>query len=224
MHQHSRHRVYIHGAGRRGASAWPGLAHEHGEFLSFAPGSSIGDQTEVLLQSRAGLPSLLFAHSIGAVPAVLAAATGELDLSGLVLVEPALYDIARGDAAIERHIAAVTEARAQAADGNPRGFWGIVRPLMFGGSFDEALWADERPVADHWSRTNIPWGHGVRTEMLDGIPTLIVTGGWNEEYERIAALLAARGAEHVALTGADHRPQDMPAFSDVVGDFEARLR
>lgn len=224
MQQHSRRRVYIHGAGRRGASAWPGLAHEYGEFLSFTPGSSIDDQTEVLLQNDPGRPGLLFAHSIGAVPAVLAAATGELEISGLVLVEPALYDIARGDAAVERHIAAVTEARAQAADGNLRGCWGILRPLMFGGPFDEALWADERSVADHWSTTNVPWGHGVRAEMLDGIRTLIVTGGWNDEYERIADMLAARGAEHVVLSGADHRPQDVPAFSDVVGDFEAHLR
>ncbi len=223
MQQHPSRRVYIHGAGRRGASAWPGLAHEHGDFLSFAPGSSIGEQTEVLVHNGAGRPGFLFAHSIGAVPAVLAAATDRLDLSGLVLVEPALYDIARGDAVIERHVAAVTEARTQAAGGNLRGFWGILRPLMFGGSFDEALWPEERSIADHWSTTNVPWGHGVRAEMLDGIPTLIVTGGWNEEYEHIAALLAARGAEHVVLAGAEHRPQDVPTFSAVVGDFEARV-
>lgn len=216
--------LYIHGAERRGTAAWPALDHEQGSFLSFEPGSTIAEQADLLMKTRAERRNLFFAHSIGAVPAVLAAASGRLDIAGLVLVEPALYDIARGEAVIERHIAAVSEARCQAADGNLRGFWAILRPLMFGGGFDAARWDDERRVAEHWSTTNIPWGHGVRAEMLDGIPTLIVTGGWNEEYDLIAELLGARGAEHVVLTGAEHRAQDLPAFGDVVREFGTRLR
>lgn len=216
--------LYIHGAGRRGTSAWPAFAHEPGDFLSFDAGSSVAEQSDVLVKSRLGLRNLFFAHSIGAVPAVLAAASGKIDVAGLVLVEPALYDFVRGESVIERHIAVVAEARSQAADGNLRGFWAIFRPLMFGGSFDAALWRDERPVAEHWSMTNVPWGHGLRPEMLDSIPTLVVTGGWNVEYEVIAEHLRARGAEHTVLTGAAHRPQDLPAFGEIARDFAARLR
>jgi len=39
----------------------------------------------------------------------------------------------------------------------------------------------------------------------------------------IAGLLAARGAEHVVLAGAQHRPQDLPAFAEVVQSFEDSL-
>lgn len=167
-------------------------------------------------------PTTLFAHSIGAVPAVLATAS-EPHGAALVLIEPALYDLVRGEPAIERHISAVTEARDQAADGNLRGFWSILRPLMFGGPFDAALWDEERSLAEHWASTNVAWGHGLRSELLDGIPTLVVTGGWNDEYELIAERLHARGADHTVLKGAAHRAQDVPAFADVVHDFEARL-
>ncbi|MGM7697039.1 hypothetical protein [Microbacterium sp. A84] len=176
-------RLYIHGAGRRGTAAWPAADHALGEFLSFEPGSMIPEQVEWLVRSCSKQRTVLFAHSIGAVPAVLAAASGDLGIAGLVLVEPALYDIARGEAEVERHISSVTEARAQADAGNLRGFWAIMRPLMFGGPFDADVWEAERPVAEHWADTNVPWGHGIRDHMLAGIPTLVVTGGWNEEAE-----------------------------------------
>ena len=151
-------------------------------------------------------------------------AAGAMQPTGLVLVEPALYDIARARPVIERHIGIVTEARAQADAGNLRGFWAMLRPLMFGGPFDEGRWDDERPLAQRWAVTNLPWGHGVRDHMLDGIPTLVVTGGWNDEYEVIAGILAGRGARYVVLPGAQHRPQDLEEFAGVVADFEAELR
>lgn len=214
-------RLFIHGAGRRGRDAWPEISTTNGEFLSFEPGSSIAEQMETIRDVCGDRRLTLFAHSIGAVPAVLAARS--LDLSGLVLVEPALYDIARGNPAVERHISAVTEARAQAEDGNLRGFWAIQRPLMFGGPFDEDRWEAEQEVAAHWSTTNAPWGHGIRPEMLAGIATLVITGGWNAEYEVIAALLADHGAACRILTGAAHRPQDVVGFAALVDEFERSL-
>lgn len=220
MHFDRPNRLFIHGAGRRGSDAWPAFDEDDGEFLSFPDGSAIAEQASAIRDGCATGRTTLFAHSIGAVPASLAVAE-PVEVVGLVLVEPALYDIARGDAAIERHIAAVTEARAIAALGDLRGFWALLRPLMFGGSFDEARWEDEKPVAERWAVTNVPWGHGVRASMLDGLPALVVTGGWNAEYETIAEVLAAHGAEHRVLSGAGHRPQDMAGFADLVAEFES---
>ena len=140
-----------------------------------------------------------------------------------MLVEPALYDIARGHEALERHIAIVSEARSQAHAGDLRSFWAILRPLMFGGPFDADTWDDERAVAQHWSTTSLPWGHGVRPAMLKGIPTLVVTGGWNAEYERIAERLTSDGATHTVLEGFAHRPQDAPGFAAAAADFERAL-
>ncbi|UNK69394.1 hypothetical protein [Microbacterium sp. H1-D42] len=215
-------RLYVHGAGRRGDAAWPHVTGAREvDFVSFPNASSIAAQVEKLIALCGGERMLIFAHSIGAVPVVLAA--DRLDIAGLVLVEPALYDLARGEEAIERHIAIVTEARSQADNGDLVAFWAILRPLMFGGPFEPATWDDERPLAEHWASTNLPWGHGVRAGMLRGIPTLVATGGWNAEYERIAARLASDGATHVVLEGFAHRPQDSPSFGAAVADFKRDL-
>ncbi|HWK77519.1 alpha/beta hydrolase [Microbacterium sp.] len=216
--------VFIHGAGRRGAAAWPGIGSDAGLFLSFEPGSSIAEQVDVLVAACSGRRPLLFAHSIGAVPAVLAATSGRIQVAALVLVEPALYDIVRGEPSIERHISAVTEARARATEGDLRGFWAILRPLMFGGPFDPDAWEMERPAAERWATTNVPWGHGVRRGMISGIPTLVVTGGWNDEYETIARALLEEGAEHRVIEGAQHRPQDLPGFAAIVAAFRQTTR
>ncbi|CAH0123826.1 hypothetical protein SRABI76_00065 [Microbacterium oxydans] len=213
-------RLFIHGAGRRGADAWPGFAS--GDFLEFPATSTIDAQVDMLIHEHSARRSIVFAHSIGAVPAVLAAATGRMNIVGLVLVEPALYDISRGSVSIERHIGIVSEARAQASAGDLRGFWRILRPLMFGGRFDAAKWNAERPLAERWASTNPPWGHGVRPSALTGVPTLVVTGGWNDEYEAIAAVLAAHGAEHHVVRGAGHRAQDMAEFGPIVDRFLRR--
>lgn len=76
-------------------------------------------------------PSFLVAHSLGAVPAAMAYGAGAISASHVVLLEPALYDVARGDGSIERHIGPVTEARQRAAQGDLYGYWQIVGPLMF---------------------------------------------------------------------------------------------
>ncbi|WP_101845971.1 alpha/beta hydrolase [Zhihengliuella sp. ISTPL4] len=216
------HRVFLHGAGRRGIAAWPSQDPESGTFLSFPPDSSISAQADALVASERDRKPNLFAHSIGAVTAVRALADG-LRVSGLVLVEPALYDIARGAAPIERHIAVVTEARARAADDDLYGFWSILRPLMFGGPATRERWEDERAVAQRWATTNLPWGHGIRTRSLHGVPMLVVTGGWNEEYELIGRRLVDVGAHHVVLSGFAHRPQDHPDFPAAVAAFERSL-
>jgi len=216
-------RVFIHGAGRRGIDAWPTSDAADGDFVSFAPGSTIPEQVATLIDSYSDARVVLHAHSLGAVPAVLAAASDRLDVEGLVLVEPALYDIARGEHAIERHIAIVTEAREQAAEGELQGFWAIFRPLMFGVGFDVERWATERAAAERWASSNVPWGHGVRGGMITGIPTLVITGGWNDEYETIARALARRGAQHDVLAGAAHRPQDLPGFAPLVEEFTHSL-
>lgn len=216
------HRVFLHGAGRSGTTAWPSHTPESGTFLSSPQDSTIEGQADALVQGERGRKPLVFAHSIGTVTAVRAVADG-LRVSGLVLVEPALYDIARGEAPIERHIAVVTEARARAADDDLFGFWSILRPLMFGGPAIRERWEDERGVARRWATTNLPWGHGVRPRFLHGVPMLVVTGGWNEEYELIARRLVDVGADHIVLRGFAHRPQDHPDFPAAVTAFERSL-
>lgn len=216
-----RERVYVHGGGRRGVDAWPHVDEGDATFVSFPAGTSIDDQAHALADELGGRPVMIFAHSIGAVPVALA--TPRLDIAGLVLIEPALYDLARGDTAIERHIGIVTKARSRASAGDLRGFWAILRPLMFGGPFEEERWSEEQALAQRWASINLPWGHGVRDPMLGGAPTLVVTGGWNDEYEVIAQVLADHGATHRVLPGHEHRPHDSGRFVHVVDEFVAAL-
>ncbi|MFD5214714.1 alpha/beta fold hydrolase [Microbacterium sp. NPDC058345] len=218
-------RLRLHGANRAGLEAWPDADADHDRFLAFAPGAPVADCAARLRHAIEPGRTVVFAHSIGGVAAVLAASL--VRPAGLVLVEPALYDVARGHRAVEQHIAAITEARAQVDEAGLRAFWAILRPVMFAGSFDPADdegWKRERAVAEHWSVAELPWGHGVRVGMVRDLPTLVVTGGWNAEYEEIARLLTGEGAEHVVLAGAGHRPQDLPGFAPAVRAFDARLR
>lgn len=59
--------------------------------------------------------------------------------------------------------------------------------------------------------------------MIIGSPTLVVTGGWNDEYETIARVLTEFGAGHHVLTGAEHRPQDLPTFAPAADAFMLSL-
>lgn len=213
-------RLFVHGAGRAGAEAWPYQRKESALFVTFPPGATFADKVDLLADVTPQEVSTLVAHSAGAVPAVLAVGTGRIRVDRLVLVEPALYDIARGVEAIEVHIGQVTGARTLAEGGDLFGYWKIVRPLMFGGPADESLWDSEQTRARQFFAMGVPWGSEVTADMIDSTPTLVVTGAWNDEYEAIARVLVGHGGAHIQIEGARHRPQDLPAFESVVREFE----
>lgn len=167
--------------------------------------------------------SVVFAHSAGAVPVFMALQAYEIALRALVLVEPGLYDVARGNPAIESHIDAMTRARALARHGDLFGYWSIVRPLMFGGPAERSQWAKEREAAARFEAKQPPWGFDVDSSAITRVPTLVVTGGWNAEYEAIADVLKEQSASHIQLRGNNHRPQDHPAFADAVDEFLSGL-
>ena len=68
------HRVFLHGAGRSGTTAWPSHTPESGTFLSSPQDSTIEGQADALVQGERGRKPLVFAHSIGTVTAVRAVA------------------------------------------------------------------------------------------------------------------------------------------------------
>jgi hypothetical protein len=176
-------------------------------------------QNVATLEATTQPGSVVVAHSAGAVPVFLAVQSHTLSPSALVLVEPGLYDIARGDDAIEHHIELVTQARTLSSQGDLFGYWSIVRPLMFGGDAEPARWEAERAVAARFEAKQPPWGYPVDASAIDDIPTLVITGEWNGEYEAIAAALEKHGAVHRHLRGNTHRPQDHPDFDTTVDDF-----
>ena len=162
---------------------------------------------------------VVIAHSLGAVPAALAYGAGALNASHVVLLEPALYDIARGEEAIERHITHMAEAREHAQRGDLFAYWQIVGPLMFGRNATRDSWHEDQDLAQRFADMDAPWGYGIQESVFAEVPTLVMTGGWNDEYEAIAGQLAHVGAAHVQLPGAKHRPQDHPRFESALAEF-----
>ena len=211
-------KVYVHGAGRVGHDAWPLMSHDDALFIELSHELRFDEKARELARLSPS-HAVLIAHSAGAITAGLAIDRFAVSPEALVLVEPALFDLARGSKAVERHIGAVTDARRHAIQGDLFGFWQRLRPIFFGGPADAGAWANERHAAEKFAAMELPWGHGIDAESIGQVPTLVVTGAWNDEYEEIAAELTRYGARHVQLAGFQHRPQDSPDFADMVDDF-----
>ena len=205
--------VLVHGAGRAGAAAWGAAWFDGGHALDLHGTRDMRERAELVAAATTDA-SVVVAHSLGAVPAVLALAIAPP--RHLLLVEPALYDVARGHPAIEAHIAGMAHAHRALADDGVEAFWHAARPLLVGEAFDPMRWEAERETATWFATVPVPWGHGIVATDVEGMPTTVVTGAWNAEYDAIADALVAAGAERVVLPGAGHRPHDLAAFADVL--------
>ena len=76
-----------------------------------------------------------------------------------------------------------------------------------------------------WSRRTrlhgAPWRHPIDAECIAETPALVLTGGWKEECEEVAAALVELGAEHEVLPGHGHRVIDHPDCSGRIREFVA---
>ncbi|MDP5225568.1 hypothetical protein Q9R02_00140 [Arthrobacter sp. YJM1] len=155
--------VLVPGRDASGAAAWPrqhGLALEFDAlFLRQDAGSSL--DSEEILTTLDGKPSVLIAHGEGSTAALTSAVEHPDLVRALVLCEPWLPSLTSPDPG---------DARAG---------------------------------------------------IIPGVPTLVLSGGWEPAYERTARLLADSGAEHHVAPGG-HRPQDSPQGATVIKDFLRR--
>ena len=220
-----RRTVFVHGSGRAGVEAWPLQADWPRATFLTRPGFAEGDaprRTDLdaeprLVNEACGEGSDVIAHSYGAIAAIAAAGRADTAVRTLVLCEPAAFSLGRGRPAVEAHIAAVDpvmRARLSPAD-----FY--VALLSSLGAVDpeppdsvEALIAAERMALQV-----PPWDVDLDPRVIARIPTLVVTGNWNAEYEELAEVLVELGAHHEHLEGHGHRPQDADGFRDVVDRF-----
>ena len=60
-------------------------------------------------------------------------------------------------------------------------------------------------------------------QIVPGVPTLVLTGGWEPLYEEIARYLRETGALHRTAAGG-HRPQDSAEGNRVIRAFIADVR
>ena len=98
-------------------------------------------------------------------------------------------------------------------------------PEQFGAAFAEAMGFEPRPpspelrsVLESFMRERSP--HDAEIPKLDGIPVLIVSGGWHPAFETVCDSLEERlGAERAVLPGSGHGAQHAPGFNQRVVAF-----
>jgi pimeloyl-ACP methyl ester carboxylesterase len=160
-------------------------------------------------------PSHLVGFSYGGIGALLAAA-GKPDLvRSVTAIEPPAFGLAREHPDVQALVPKLMEAYAEPT------------AEEFGIAFADALGFEPRPSSpellaalESFRRERTPDEAEIPFERLDGIPVLVVTGGWHPAFEEVARLLAARlGAELATFPGAGHPVQHAPGFNERLLEF-----
>lgn len=216
--------VLVHGSGFRD-TAWAdqrALAGRYRLVLPFRRGygeSPTADPDfEVDAADIADLldePAHLVGHSYGGVASLLAAAKRPESVRSLTVIEPPAFDVARGDPAVEELVAKVEAVYERKQE---------LTTEEFGRAFSTAI-GFERPVEtpgpeilsaiDSLRRERPPWEAEIPFAQLEGVRTLVVSGGWHAAFDAVCDVLEERlGAQRAVLSGSGHGAQHAPGFNE----------
>ena len=214
--------VFVHGAGRVGAAAWPrqhSLAgrydclflrrHGYRPDLPPAPTDHRSDADAVLAALGAG--GHVVAHAEGAISAMMAAVQAPDRVWSLTLCEPAVFSLTRDLPATSAHRAHLAALFGNAKHMSDEEYAAAYRRLVFSADAAQAPGADPYAAARQRMQSP-PWEAPL--EIVPGVPTLVLTGEWEPVYEEVARFLASTGAEHRGV-GGNHRPQDTDAGQEI---------
>ena len=214
--------VFVHGAGSFGSAAWP---RQHGMALTydalflrrhgFDPvaeplESSFAEDTAIILRSladdgRGAAGGHVVAHAEGAIAAMMAAVERPDLVFSLTLVEPACLSLTAELPATAAHrelMQPLFDVRHQMADED---FQREFVRRVFAADLQEPATQEERRSARRLRLQAPVWEAPLH--IVPGVPTLVLTGGWEPLYEEIAGYLRETGALHRIAAGG-HRPQD----------------
>jgi len=225
--------VFVHGGGSFGAAAWPkqhGMALQYDALFLRRHGfdpvaepvepSVAADVAIILAALEAGdTPGgHLVAHSLGAIPAMLVAVEHPELVRSLVLVEPACLSLTAelpATMAYRTLMEPLFEARHRLGDEE---YLKEFRRRTASPVAGPASTEDPRRAARRLRLQAPPWEAPLH--IVPGVPTLVLTGGWEPLYEEIAAYLRETGALHRVAAGG-HRPQDSPEGDRIIRSFIA---
>lgn len=214
--------VFVHGAGSFGAAAWP---RQHGMALSYDAlflrrhgydpvaepvESSFAEDTAIVLRSladdgRGAAGGHIVAHAQGAIAAMMAAVERPDLVYSLTLVEPACLSLTAELPATAAHIRLMQplfDVRRQLSDED---FQREFVRRVYATDLQEPVTAEEKRSARRLRLQSPSWEAPLH--IVPGVPTLVLTGGWEPLYEEIAGYLRETGAlQRVAAGG--HRPHD----------------
>lgn len=221
--------VFVHGSGRSGRDNWPVQADAfpdasylvmpgHGAELPRA--TDMPDCVSGVLDA-CGQSAFVVAHSFGAIAAVLAAEQAPQRIRGLVLLEPALYSLARGRDAVDAHVAKMSPIFERAGGQEAGDFWIELMSALTGAPGRAPSGESERSQAERLRLQRPPWEFEISPQAFERVPTLVITGDWNREYEEIAEALQVLGARHEFVRGLGHRVQDVSRTNDLLAEFFA---
>jgi pimeloyl-ACP methyl ester carboxylesterase len=160
-------------------------------------------------------PSHLVGVSYGGIGALLAAAHCPDLVRSVTVIEPPAFGLARDHPEVQALMPKLFAAYAQPT------------PEEFGVAFAEAMGFEPRPPSPELSsalasfrRERTPDEAVIPFERLDGIRTLVVTGGWHPAFDEVARVIVERlGAEHMEFPGAGHPVQHAPGFNEQLVEF-----
>lgn len=227
--------VFVHGAGPFGAAAWP---RQHGMALTydalflrrhgFDPvaepmQSSFAEDTAIILRSladdgRGTAGGHVVAYAQGAIAAMIAAVERPDLVFSLTLVEPACLSLTAELPATSAHMALMQplfEVRQQLSDED---FQREFVRRMFAADLQEPVMPEENRSARRLRLQAPSWEAPLH--IVPGVPTMVLTGGWEPLYEEIAGYLQETGALHRIAPGG-HRPQDSAEGDRAIRSFIA---
>jgi pimeloyl-ACP methyl ester carboxylesterase len=232
--------VFVHGAGSFGAAAWP---KQHGMALSYDAlflrrhgFDPVAEPQETDFAADAGIVlraladdgrgeagGHVVAHSQGAIAAMMAAVERPDLVRSLTLVEPACLSLTAELPATAAHRALMQplfDVRHNLGDED------------FHREFVRRVFAAHAPVRGTVGEPAVEDGRAARRlrlqappweaplQIVPGVPTLVLTGGWEPLYEEIAGYLRETGALHRTAPGG-HRPQDSKEGDRAIRSFIA---
>lgn len=219
--------IFVHGAGTFGAAAWP---RQHGMALEFdclfvrrhgfdpvaAPLPTDFSADQQILEEALGDGGHLVAASQGAVSAMMLAVERPELVRSLILAEPACLSLTEELPATAAHRARVEPLFARAADLTDEEFHREFARAVFASEAQPINTAEDRHRARRLRLQAPPWTAPLT--IVPGVPTLVLTGGWEPLYEEVAEYLAGTGAVH-RVVGGGHRPQDTDEGNALIREF-----
>ncbi|MGO4143479.1 alpha/beta fold hydrolase [Paenarthrobacter sp. YAF11_1] len=226
---HKQRVVFLHGLGSFGAAAWP---KQHGMALAydalflrrhgFDPAadpveSSVAADVAIVINALADSGGgHVVAHEQGAISAMLAAIERPDLVYSLSLVEPACLSLTAELPATASHralMAPLFDVRSQLNDAD-------YQREYYRRAFSAETGGLDTPEARRSARRlrlqAPPWEASLH--IVPGVPTLVLTGGWEPLYEEIAGYLQETGALRRVAAGG-HRPQDSVDGDHIIRSF-----
>ncbi|GAA1107513.1 alpha/beta hydrolase [Arthrobacter flavus] len=221
--------VFVHGSGSFGTAAWPtqhALAssydclylRRHGFEAGADPLPTDFAADQHIVVDALGEGGHVVAHSQGAISAMMAAVERPELVRSLILIEPACLSLTADLPATAAHRALVGPLYDRRDSLSDEAFLQEFVRLVFSTEARHPATSEARRAAHRLRLQSPPWEAPLG--IVPGVPTLIITGGWEPLYEEIADYLAVTGARHVVAPGA-HRPQDTPDGDALIREFIA---